>query len=159
MISRLIGSHLVLCIDEFQRIGALNTTSRNRILSSVRTAFSRNPRYLSVILAIQSMVERSALDLLPPELKTLIGRKPSISLPEMDVREGKEFIAGRFACFRPAGYRCTEFAPFEAAAIDGVLEFLHVDPCSCSWPLHTHQIMALSGRACGKLAQRLWRWS
>jgi len=105
MISRLIGSRLVQCIDEFQRIGVLNTTSRNRILSSIRTAFSRNPRYLSVILAIQSMVERSALDLLPPELKTLIGRKPSISLPEMDVREGKEFIAGRFACFRPAGYQ------------------------------------------------------
>jgi hypothetical protein len=118
---------LVLCIDEFQRIGVLNTNSRNRILSSIRTAFSRNPRYLSIVLAIQSMVERSALDLIPPELKTLMGKKPSISLPEMDVREAKEFVSGRFAYFRPPGYRGTEFAPFEASAIDGVLEFLHAE--------------------------------
>ena len=116
---------LVVCIDEFQRVGVLGTNARNRILSSLRTAFSRNPRYFSAVIAIQSMVEKNALDLIPPELKTLMGRKPSLSLPEMDITEAKEFLVGRFDYFRPSSYSGSLTAPFQESAVDAVLKFLH----------------------------------
>lgn len=115
---------LVLLIDEFQRIGVVKPPVRDRILSSLRTVFSRSPRYFSVILAIQSRMEQSALDLVPPELKTLMGRKPSISLPEMNVQEATDFILGRFRCFRPEGYTGDPAAPFQGQTIQTMLSYM-----------------------------------
>jgi hypothetical protein len=115
---------LVLLIDEFQRVGLVKPTVRNRILSSLRTVFSRSPRYFSTVIAVQSQVEKSALELVPPELKTLIGRKPTISLPEMDSNEATEFILGRFRFFRPSGYVGNETAPFDRNAISSILGYM-----------------------------------
>ena len=115
---------LVVLIDEFQRIGVLKSAIRQRILSSLRTVFSRSPRHFSVIMAIQSRVEKSALELIPPELTTLMGRKPTISLPEMDVAEATEFVLGRFRFFRPAKYVGSETAPFQRETIGAVLDYM-----------------------------------
>jgi len=115
---------LLLLFDEFQRVGVLGTTARMRMLSSFRTLFSRSPKYLSAVLAIQSMVESTALKLIPPELQTLIGKKPTIALPELNLKEAEEFVLGRFDYFRPQGFKGTRSAPFEADAIPAVLEFL-----------------------------------
>jgi hypothetical protein len=118
-------SRLILLIDEFQRIGVVKpATTRDRILSALRTVFSRSPRHFSVIFATQSSVEQSALELIPPELKTLMGRKPSISLPEMDVSEAEQFVLGRFKCFRPAGYAGDPAAPFQQQTIPAVLTYM-----------------------------------
>jgi hypothetical protein len=115
---------LVLLIDEFQRVGLVKPSVRTRILSSLRTVFSRSPRYFSTVIAVQSQVEQSALDLVPPELKTLIGRKATISLPEMDLPEATEFVIGRFRFFRPSGYIGDETAPFDRDAIPSILEYM-----------------------------------
>jgi len=115
---------LVLLIDEFQRVGVVKPAVRNKILSSLRTVFSRCPRHFSTIIAVQSQVEQSALELVPPELKTLIGRKPAISLPEMDEREAKDFILGRFRFFRPRGYLGHEATPFDPNAITSIIEYM-----------------------------------
>lgn len=116
---------LVLLVDEFQRMGLIKPASiRARILSSLRTVFSRSPRYFSTVIAVQSHVEQSALDLIPPELQTLIGRKPTISLPEMDAKEAAEFITGRFRFFRPSAYLGDETAPFDRDAIPLIVEYM-----------------------------------
>ena len=94
------------------------------MLSCLRTVFSRSPRFFSAVLAIQSMVEQTALELIPPELRTLAGRKPAISLPEMDLSEAKEFLCGRFSFFRPIGYVGSATAPFEECTVISVLEYL-----------------------------------
>jgi len=118
---------LLVCIDEFQRVGVVGPRTRQQILSSLRTVFSRNPRYFSVVIAVQSMIEKNALELVPPELQTLIGRKPSISLPEMDVAEARDFLRGRFEYFRPEGYVGPAFAPFDEQAVHEVLDYMHRD--------------------------------
>lgn len=115
---------LVILIDEFQRIGVLKSGPRGRVLSCLRTVFSRSPRFLSVVLAIQSMVEQTALELIPPELRTLVGRKPAISLPEMDLPEAREFLCGRFSFFRPKEYSGTPTAPFDDEAVSAILQYL-----------------------------------
>jgi hypothetical protein len=73
------------------------------------------------------MVEQSALAFIPAELKTLLGKKPTISLPEMDEAEAKEFVIGRFGFFRSPGYRGAPTAPFEPEALDAVLRFIQRD--------------------------------
>jgi hypothetical protein len=105
-------------------MGMVKPLARNRILSSLRTVYSRSPRYFSTVIAVQSQVEHSALELVPAELKTLIGRKPTISLPEMDLTEATEFVLGRFHFFRPPGYTGDEAAPFERNAITSVLGYM-----------------------------------
>jgi hypothetical protein len=118
---------LVILVDEFQRIGVLRPPARNKVLSCVRSVFSRTPSYFSMVLSIQSMLEQNALEFVPPELKTLLGKKPTISLPEMDEFEAREFLAGRFSFFRPPGYAGSPTAPFDPEALDAILHFLHDD--------------------------------
>ncbi len=118
---------LVILVDEFQRIGVLKPAARNKVLSCVRSVFSRTPAHFSMLLSIQSMLELNALEFVPPELRTLLGKKPTISLPEMDETEAREFLTGRFDFFRPPGYAGQPTAPFEAAALDAILHFLHDD--------------------------------
>jgi hypothetical protein len=118
---------LVILVDEFQRIGVLKPPARNKVLSCVRSVFSRTPSHFSMLLSIQSMLEQSALEFVPPELRTLLGKKPSISLPEMDEIEAKEFLAGRFGFFRAPDYHGAPTAPFEPNAIDAILRFIHDD--------------------------------
>lgn len=129
---------LILLLDEFQRIGVVKPSVRTKILSSLRTVFSRSPRYFSTVIAVQSQVEQSAVELIPPELKTLIGRKPTISLPEMDASEAKEFILGRFRFFRPSGYAGTETAPFEPDAVHSVIKYMNE---VASVPLNPREIL------------------
>ncbi len=116
---------LVLLFDEFQRIGVLKPVTRDRILSSIRSIFSRNSSHFSMILSIQSKVEEHALKFIPPELRTLLGKNPTIPLPEMDEREAKTFLIGRFQCYRPRGFEGDPTAPFELSAVEAGLRYVH----------------------------------
>jgi hypothetical protein len=116
---------LVLLLDEFQRLGVLQDRYRSAILSNLRSMFSRNPTHFSVVAAATTRIEKTALDLLPQELKTLMGMRPSISLPEMSEDEAYEFVVERFKCFRPAGYRGGATDPIGDDAVRATIAFVN----------------------------------
>lgn len=118
------GCRLVLLLDEFQRIGVLQPRARETVLSSMRSVFSRTPQFFSVVLAVGSRLEQNAIALLPGELRTLMGMRPSVSLPEMNPDEALEFVLGRFKFFRPAGYVGSETAPFSKPALLDAVAFI-----------------------------------
>lgn len=115
---------LVLLLDEFQRLGVLQERSRSAILSSLRSLFSRNPSHFSVVAAATTKIQKTALDLLPQELRTLLGMRPSVSLPEMSEEEAYDFVIQRFKCFRPSGYNRGPADPIGEDAIQATIEFI-----------------------------------
>lgn len=117
-------ARLVLLMDEFQRLGVLPERARAAVLSNLRSLFNRNPTHLSVLAAATTRLERTALDLLPQELRTLMGMRPSISLPEMSENEAYEFVLGRFACFRFDGYSGDPTGPIGAESIRATIAFI-----------------------------------
>jgi hypothetical protein len=114
----------VLLLDEFQRVSVLQARVRDAILSHLRSIFSRNPAYFSVIIAAESRIEKTAFDLLPKELRTLMGMRPAVSLPEMDVDEAFEFVICRFEYYRPPGYTGAKAAPFGEKTLRGIIEHI-----------------------------------
>jgi hypothetical protein len=117
-------TRLLFLVDEYQRVGVLRQQARDRVLSSLRTVFSRSPSYFSMILSVHSLVEQNALEFVPPELKTLIGRRPTISLPAMDSDDAEAFVRGRFSCFRPSGFTGGPTDPFSPDAVRAVIQFM-----------------------------------
>jgi hypothetical protein len=117
-------TRLVVLLDEFQRISILKKSTREALLSSLRSVFSRTPEFFSVLLGAALRMERNALDLLSPELRTLLGRRPTLSLPEMSVVEAVEFVRERFRFFRPSGFNGPPFAPFSEGGINVTIEIL-----------------------------------
>lgn len=115
------GQRVVICLDEFQRLSLNNLRQGNRIMQSLRTLLSRNSRGLSLVLAIASRAEQTAMDQLPSELKTLIGMKPAIALPTMDEDEAKAFLRERLAAFRPADFEGDAEAPFGGRNLDRIV--------------------------------------
>lgn len=115
---------LVVLLDEFQRLSVLKPAPRDSLLSNLRTIFSKTPEYLSIILAAAFRIERNALEILSPELRTLLGRRPTISLPEMNETEAVEFVKGRFEFFREAGSGLDPFHPFTESGICDVISKL-----------------------------------
>lgn len=103
---------LVIMIDEFQRIATAKPSARAAILSNLRSVFSANATYFSLIIAAACFAERSAVELLTQELRTLAAMRPTITLPELDAAEAMEFLEGRLAFFRPGGYSGDRYAPF-----------------------------------------------
>lgn len=118
------GIRVLLLFDEFQRIGALPEKSRWPVLSNLRSLFNQNPTNLSVVLAAATRLEKTAMDLLPAELKTLMGPRPIISLPEMNVDEALGFVEGRLASFRPPGYVEDAFHPLQKEIVRESIEFI-----------------------------------
>lgn len=118
------GLRVLLLFDEFQRIGALSEKSRWSVLSNLRSIFSQNPTHLSVILAAATRLEKTALDLVPAELKTLIGPRPVVSLPEMNVDEAIGFVEGRLANFRHPAYSGNAFDPLQEDVVREAIAFL-----------------------------------
>ena len=119
------GQRFVILLDEFQRVGHMRTEKkRNALLAHVRTLFSRNPTYLSMVLAIGSRLEKTALDLLPAELRTIMGMRPAIALPEMSKEEALEFVRKRFEWHRTSDYSGSIEQPFTAEQIQFVLSYL-----------------------------------
>lgn len=112
---------LVVLLDEFQRVAVLPNRGKEAVLSHLRTVFSRNSSYFSVVLAAFSRMEKSAMELLPAELRTLMGARPAVSLPEMDDKEALEFILERFKHFRSPGYRGGPAAPFGERTLRAVI--------------------------------------
>jgi hypothetical protein len=118
------GLRVVLLFDEFQRIGTLAEKNRWPVLSNLRSLFSQNPTNLSVVLAAATRLEKTAVDLLPAELRTLIGPRPKISLPEMNVDEATNFVEDRLANFRPPGYSGDAFHPLQEKTVRETIEFI-----------------------------------
>lgn len=118
------GRRLVVLLDEFQRIGSIQAKQRETMLSHLRSVFSRNPSHFSIVIAVGSRIEKTALDLLPPELRTLMGVQPTISLPEMSRDEALAFLRGRLAAFRPQGYAGDAAAPFGEVALEATVDFV-----------------------------------
>src|SRR5262249_43300505 len=83
-----------------------------------------NPNNLSVVLAAATRLEKTAMELLPAELKTLIGPRPIVSLPEMDVDEAVGFVEGRLSSFRPPGYSGDQFYPLQGQIVRETIEFI-----------------------------------
>jgi len=115
---------LVILIDEFQRLSTAQTKARASILANLRSIFSKSPSYFTVILAIASRMEDSAMAMLPGELRTLMGMKPAVSLPMMDEDEAFEFLVKRLAFFRPADYAGNAHAPFGAPCLKALVRFI-----------------------------------
>jgi len=134
---------LLILVDEFQRIGVLKPTAQRKVLSCLRSVYSRTPSYFSMVLSIQSLLEENALKFIPPELATLLGKKPTISLPEMDQPEAKEFLIGRFEFFRRGHYAGPATAPFDSEAVDAVLHCIHDDAGMALNPREILQAFAL----------------
>lgn len=114
----------VLMADEFQRLSTMRPQCTESLLSILRSFFSQTPRYFSVLLAAAYRLEQTAIDSLTPELRTLLGPRPSITLPTMDLREAHDFVLKRFAFFRPPGYSGAPSAPFKPEAIPKALQML-----------------------------------
>lgn len=118
------GVRVLLLFDEFQRIAALPEKNRWPVLSNLRTLFSQNPTNLSLVLGAATRFEKTAMDLVPTELKTLIGPRPIVSLPEMDADEALGFVQGRLASFRPLGYDGDVFSPFHEDIVRETIAFV-----------------------------------
>lgn len=136
-------TRVLLLVDEFQRIASLAQRKRDAILSNLRTVFSHNPSYLSLVIAISSRLERTALDLIPPELRSLMGMRPVISLPEMSSSEAKDYILGRLEFFRTTGYRGTREAPFTSEMLDSLIGFIEGHEKAKMIPRTLHQALAM----------------
>lgn len=115
---------VVVLLDEFQRIASQNARLRGACLASLRSLISRSPGLLSVVVAVGSRVEQTAMDLLPPELKTLIGLRHPITLPAMNESEASEFIYQRLEWFRPEEYNGPVSAPFSEIQIALIVRHL-----------------------------------
>lgn len=118
------GIRLCLMLDEFQRIGKLPERIRSHVTSNLRSLLSQNPQNLSMFFAISSRIEKTALTLIPQELKTMMGIKPLITLPEFGVDEAMNFIQERFENFRQEGYSGSVFAPFSEAQVRQAVSFI-----------------------------------
>jgi hypothetical protein len=119
------GMRLLVLLDEFQRAALLQPQRRREaILSNIRTIFSHNSKGFSMVLAIASRMEQSAMDMVPNELRTLLGMRPGVSLPEMSEEEAVDFVLGRFLYFRPKGYSLDEAAPFGVTAIRAIISYI-----------------------------------
>lgn len=119
------GIRLVVLLDEFQRIASLQPKHRRDIvLSNIRSLFSRNPRYFSIVLAVKSRIEQTAMEMLPEELRTLMGVRPSVSLPEMSEGEALGFVIERFRFFRPKEYHRNENAPFGRRTLETTIKHI-----------------------------------
>lgn len=115
---------LVLLLDEYQRLGHLQPRVRDALMSHLRGVFSAAPAHLSAVFAFGTRMESTALELVPPELRTLMGIRRPITLPEMDVYEAKAFLLERMAMYRPDGYDGPPEAPFDLLNVEQTLTFL-----------------------------------
>ncbi len=136
------GIRFVILLDEFQRIAVLPKRKRDPILSNVRSVFSHNSSFLSMVVAVSSRAERTALGLIPPELRTLMGMRPIISLPEMSCEEAEDYIVERLHFFRPAEYTGSKEAPFTSEMLAALVNFIHSNDNAKLIPRTLHKALA-----------------
>jgi len=115
---------LVLLIDEFQRVGLSRRGAKATLLPYLRAMFSQCPSHFSVVLAIKSRLEDTALKLLPDELRTLLGLRPAIQLAPFERKDVMEFVLQRLDFFRLPGKEGQGVAPFTTGAVEEVLDWL-----------------------------------
>jgi hypothetical protein len=122
---RSLGSKkFVILIDEFQRISAIPERYRAPLLACVRTLFNKNPCGLNLIVAVTSALQQTVMNILPAELRTILGPKPALSLPELSQSEGLEFCHQRLAAYRPVGYSRAPLYPFGDGVVVEALRFI-----------------------------------
>jgi hypothetical protein len=61
------------------------------------------------------------MEMMSEELRTLMGVRPGVSLPEMSHEEAIEFVIERFRFLRPEGYQGKDAAPFGLNIIEMVI--------------------------------------
>ena len=115
-------SKLVVLMDEFQCAANMSTRARTNLMAYLRTLFNKNSKGLSVVLAVTSGVRENAMNLLSGELRTILGPKPGISLPELTLTELLTFCERRLSSFRPQGFSGDVFGPFTRAIIEAMIE-------------------------------------
>ena len=118
---------LVLLLDEFQRVGLTAVRTRSTVLPYLRSVFSQCPTHFSLVIAIKSRLEDTAMQLLPDELRTLLGIRPTIGLAPFSRQDAMDFIVQRFDYFRPPGEEGDRLAPFSQDAVDATLDWLEHD--------------------------------
>jgi hypothetical protein len=124
-IAALEKRRVILMLDEFQRIATLTPRVRDKVLSHLRTVLSRCPTHLSVVFAVASKIEKTAVQLIPAEIRTIMGMRPLIALPALDEQDAKMFVKDRLTWFRPDGYKGDVFAPLEEASVDEAVAMLN----------------------------------
>lgn len=126
-IVRALASHrtrLLILFDELQRFNVVQERYRTAILSCLRSLFSRNPTHFSIVGAATTRSEKTAMSILPQELRTLMGMRPAISLPEMTEDEAYEFVVERFGFFRPPHFEGERTAPIGEEGIRAAIQFI-----------------------------------
>jgi hypothetical protein len=116
------GSKLVILMDEFQRAAGMSTRARTNLMAYLRTLFNKNSKGLSVVLAVTSGLRENAMGLLSGELRTILGPKPGISLPELTPGEAITFCERRLLAYRPQDYSGEAFGPFSRETIEEMVE-------------------------------------
>jgi hypothetical protein len=116
---------VVLMLDEFQRVSTLPSRVREGVLSHLRGTISKCGGYLSVVVAVGTRAEQTAMQLLPPEFRTIMGVRPAISLPAMSEEDAVSFLRQRLTWFRPVGYAGDSLAPFSAQTVKTAIHLLH----------------------------------
>ncbi|MER8919024.1 BREX system ATP-binding domain-containing protein [Mesorhizobium sp. M0802] len=123
-----LGGKLVILIDEYQRITAIPQRQRTSITSTIRTLFNSCPKGLGVVFALTSALEQTALSLVPGEIRTLIGPKPSVTLPELEAEEAAIFCVERMRQFRPSGYNGDDYSPYGKTLLLDMISYLDKRP-------------------------------
>ncbi|UVC16136.1 hypothetical protein [Mesorhizobium onobrychidis] len=136
------SQRVMLCLDEFQRLAFGNPKQGQRIMQSIRSLLSANSNWLSVVLGVASRAESTALEILPSELKTLVGIRPGIALPALDEAEAVSFAVERMASFRPTGYSGDPAAPFGADGLAALVNALHAKTGGAASPRVLLQALA-----------------
>tara|TARA_B100000315_G_C14543003_1_gene571849 strand:+ start:436 stop:1500 length:1065 start_codon:yes stop_codon:yes gene_type:complete len=115
----------VMLLDDYQRASHnMKEKSFNTLGSFLRNLFNRHPRNFSLIIAMVSRMQQTALNLFPQEIRTIMGMRPAVELPEMSIDESKVFILERFQHFRPENFNNNQFFPFNEKIVMDVLEFM-----------------------------------
>ena len=133
----------VILLDEFQRVAVLPKRKREPILSNLRTVFSHNSSFLSMVVSVSSQLEQTALDLIPPELRTLMSLRPVIALPEMSCQEAEDYIVERLQFFRPAEYTGSKEAPFTSEMLTTLVSFVDSNNYAKMTPRTLHKVLAI----------------
>jgi hypothetical protein len=69
-------------------------------------------------------MEKTALELVPSELKTILGIRPLINLPPLTEEEALEFVKDRFQYSRPPDFSGGPFEPFTKGTVQTCIRFL-----------------------------------
>lgn len=120
------GGGVVWLLDEFQRIADIPQRKRDSFAKSIVSLFNACPRGLHLVLSFSVAQQQTAMNLLPPDLKSRASTFPMLALPHLSVEEAVIFCQDLFASFRTIARPDPEY-PFEPASLKKVVEMIFHD--------------------------------